>query len=96
MAIAKLQIIVLVKLVGKDQFVMFVYPCQVANMETVQMLSNVPAWTDGQEDFAKFLSAVIVKMESAKVLKNACAFLDGKVHLATDVSHSQDAQMEIV
>merc|ERR1711962_1566299 len=92
MEIARLQIIVLVKLVGRDQFVMPAYPCQVANMETVQMLWSVIVWTDGQGDIATFHSAVIVTMESVKVLKNVFAFLDGKVTLVIDVSHSQDAQ----
>merc|ERR1712142_414583 len=96
MEIAKLQIIAHVRLAGKDQFVISAYPYQVVNMETVQMLWNVIVKMDGQEDFAKFHTVAIVKMESAKVLKNACASLDGKVMLVTDVSHSLVVQMEIV
>jgi len=94
MAIAKLQIIALVKSAGKGPFAMSAYVCQVANMETVQMLWNVTAWMDGQEDFAKFLSVVIVKMESVNVLTNAFAFLAGKVQLVIDVRPYQDVQME--
>jgi len=94
MAIAKLQIIVLVKSAGKGQFAMAAYLCQVANMETVHMLWNVIAWTDGLEDFANFLSAVIVIMESVKVLRNAFAFLVGMVQHVIDVRPYQDVRME--
>ena len=61
---------------------MFAYPCQVAKMETVPKLWSVIVEMDGQEDFAKFLSAVTVKMENAQDQKNAFASLAGKVTLA--------------
>ena len=64
---------------------MFAYPCRVAKMATVPKLWSVIVEMDGQEDFAKFLSAVTVKMENAQDQKNVFASLAGKVTLVIHV-----------
>ena len=50
-------------------------------METVPKLWSVIVEMDGPEGFAKFLSAVTVKMENAQDQKNVFASLAGKVTL---------------
>ena len=54
-------------------------------METVLKLWSVIVEMDGQEDFAKFLSAATVKMENVQDLKNVFASLAGKAMLAIHV-----------
>ena len=59
MVSVKHQIIVLVKLVGKEPYAKSVYLCQVVFMETAQKLWNVIVWMAGQ-----VLTVTLVSIEA--------------------------------